>query len=198
VTFYKRHLPHWHPKGAAIFLTWHLAGSLPKDIRKATATLAASTSDLSAGERFVILDREMDRAEVGPTWLRDSRVARCVVETLIRGASVLGHYQLHAYVVMANHVHLLITPAVPVGRIMNGIKGSSACKCNRILCLSDKHFWQHESYDHWARDAVECQRICRYIENNPVAAGLVERAEDWAWSSASAEGKAHVTHSQAA
>lgn len=198
MTFYKRHLPHWHPKGAAIFLTWHLAGSLPKDIRKATATQAASTSELSPGKRFAILDREMDRAAVGPTWLRDSRVAKCVVETLIRGAVVLGHYQLHAYVVMANHVHMLITPSAPVGRIMNGIKGASACKCNRILCRSEKHFWQRESYDHWARDAVEHRRICRYIENNPVAAGLVERAEDWPWSSASPEGKTHVTHLQAA
>lgn len=113
VTFYKRNLPHWHPKGAAIFLTWHLAGSRPKDIRKVTATLAAGTSELSAGKRFVILDREIDRAAVGPTWLRDPRVARCVVDTLVRGAIVLGHYQLHAYVVMANHVHVLITPSVP-------------------------------------------------------------------------------------
>jgi putative transposase len=198
VTFYRRNLPHWHPKGAAIFLTWHLAGSLPKDLRKATATLAAGSSELTAGKRFVILDREIDRALVGPTWLRDPRAAKCVVETLIHGAVVLGHYQLHAYVVMANHVHVLITPSLRVGRITGAIKGVSACKCNRILCLSDKHFWQHESYDRWARDAVECQRICRYIENNPVAAGLVERAEDWPWSSASPEGKVHVTQLQAA
>jgi putative transposase len=198
MTFYQRNLPHWHPKGAAIFRTWHLAGSLPKDVRKATATLAAGASELSAGKRFVILDREIDRAAVGPAWLRDPRAAKCVVETLVHGAVVLGHYQLHAYVVMANHVHVLITPSAPVGRITGAIKGVSACKCNRILCRSESRFWQPESYDRWVRDAAEYLRICRYIENNPVTAGLVRRAEDWPWSSASPEGKTHVTHLLAA
>jgi type I restriction enzyme R subunit len=45
-------------------------------------------------------------------------------------------------------------------------------------------FWQDESYDHWARDDDEVLRIIHYIENNPVAAGLCARAQNWPWSSA--------------
>jgi type I restriction enzyme R subunit len=45
-------------------------------------------------------------------------------------------------------------------------------------------FWQDESYDHWVRGPEELEKIVSYIEENPVAAGLVERVEDWRWSSA--------------
>jgi putative DNA methylase len=45
-------------------------------------------------------------------------------------------------------------------------------------------FWQDESYDHWARDEAEVERIVAYIEGDPVRSGLVERPEDWRWSSA--------------
>jgi hypothetical protein len=45
-------------------------------------------------------------------------------------------------------------------------------------------FWQDESYDHWVRGPEELAKIVRYIEENPVVAGLVSRGEDWRWSSA--------------
>jgi hypothetical protein len=46
-------------------------------------------------------------------------------------------------------------------------------------------FWQAEPYDHWVRDVEEFQRIAAYIVDNPVKAGLVNRGEDYRWSSAS-------------
>jgi len=141
----------------------------------------------------MILDREIDRAAVGPTWRRDSQVAKCVVNTLAQRASEPRHHYLRSYVVMPNHVHMLITPVVPIARLMAGIKGFSARHCDQILGRIDKHFWQPESYDHWVRNTQEYQRICRYIENNPVAAGLAVWAEDWRWSSANLEGEADVT-----
>jgi hypothetical protein len=49
-------------------------------------------------------------------------------------------------------------------------------------------FWEDESFDHWVRDEAELVRIRTYIERNPVTAGLVERAEDWPWSSAAKRG----------
>ena len=66
---------------------------------------------------------------------------------------------------------------------MQSLKGFSAARCN---CQLGSHgtFWQQESYDHWVRDADELERIIRYIENNPVKAGLVIRPEDWLFSSA--------------
>src|SRR5947209_533326 len=61
-----------------------------------------------------------------------------------------------------------------------------------INCGADpgpRPFWQAESYDHWVRTEGEWQRIIAYIayiEENPVKAGLVQRAADYRWSSASA------------
>jgi type I restriction enzyme R subunit/putative DNA methylase len=54
-----------------------------------------------------------------------------------------------------------------------------------LLHRTGERFWQDESFDHWVRSEGEFIRIQKYIENNPVKAGLVAKAEDWPWSSAS-------------
>jgi len=95
-TFYAPHLPPWHPDGAPIFLTWHLAGSLPAGVRRAKTKQGTGVAEVSAGKRLVIGDRAMDRAAVMPWWLRDPRVAERFVETLVRGDAVLRQYRLHA------------------------------------------------------------------------------------------------------
>ena len=65
------------------------------------------------------------------------------------------------------------------------MKRHTAREANRILGRTGETFWQAESYgDHWVRDEDEYRRIVAYIESNPVKAGLVERAEDYEWSSA--------------
>jgi REP element-mobilizing transposase RayT len=56
-----------------------------------------------------------------------------------------GPYRLHNYVVMANHVHLLITPLLPVPRLMQSLKRFTAREGNRILGLAGRPFWQDES-----------------------------------------------------
>jgi len=93
-------------------------------------------------------------------------------------------YELQSWVLMANHVHILIHPKANLSRITKAIKGFSARQANTILGRTGQPFWQDESYDHWVRGAEEEARIVRYIEENPVVAGLVGRAEDWRWSSA--------------
>jgi putative DNA methylase len=85
---------------------------------------------------------------------------------------------------MANHVHLLIQPLQPLSEITRSVKSSSARVANQILNRAGSRFWQVESYDHWVRNQREFDRIKRYIEQNPVKAGLSVRAEDWRWSSA--------------
>jgi REP element-mobilizing transposase RayT len=111
-------------------------------------------------------------------------VASCLIAIIARGTDELHQFQLHAYVIMPNHVHLLITPAVSVTRIMRGIKGISAREANRILSRGGKAFWQDESYDHWVRSEQEFGRIRTYIEMNPVSVGLAKKAEEWPWTSA--------------
>lgn len=182
MTYYERNLPHWHPPGASIFLTWRLHGSLP-------ATLfphqRAKSDGEPFGQAFRRMDAALDRAARGPAWLKERAVAECVTVMIERGASEFRRYRFHAFVVMANHVHLLITPLCPVARLANSLKGTSARECNKILGRTWSHFWQDESFDHWIRTTGEFTRIRTYMEQNPVTAALVGAAEEWPWSSAS-------------
>jgi len=134
-------------------------------------------------------------------WLRDPRIASMLRENLYHHDRSL--YVLHSYCIMPNHVHVLLTPdpnhfqtkgssEPPVGesldkqsplfRIMHSLKSYTANRANRILNRSGV-FWQAESYDHWVRSENELERIVNYIRANPIRAKLVERHEDWYWSS---------------
>src|SRR5216683_603613 len=112
MTFYRRNLPHWHPEGKSIFITWRLYGSLPasmlKRIRTATndrsTNPAKADSEESPGRIFRQLDATLDSARSGPLWLADPEFAAYAEYPILRGAE-LGRYVLHAYVVMPNPVH---------------------------------------------------------------------------------------------
>jgi putative transposase len=105
------------------------------------------------------------------------------VNALNKGVE-LGHYDLRAYVIMANHVHALLLLKVAPQRLLRALKGVTARDANELLGRTGQPFWQAESYDHWVRDAGEFARIIAYIENNPVKAGFVLGAENYPWSSA--------------
>ncbi len=130
------------------------------------------------------MDRELDNPSNGPFWLKDAHVANCVSHVLFAGAASWRLYELDAWVIMANHVHVLVRPLVPLEKALMNIKSASARAANAILGRAGEPFWQGESYDHWVRSSEERGRIIRYIENNPVNAGLVEAPEEWRWSSA--------------
>ena len=167
---YRRNLPHWHPPGATIFVTWRLAGTFP--------TLGKSCRD---GRTFARQDQLLDRALSGPTWLVQPEIANCVINCpLDKG----NQHDLHAFVVMRNHVHLLITPRAPLGSITKAMRGKSARLANAILGRTGQPFWQDESFDHWIRRPRQFDKVKRYIEGNPVRAGLVQRPEQWPYSSA--------------
>jgi putative transposase len=107
-----------------------------------------------------------------------------VGEAIWYNAHILGHYSLHAFVVMPNHVHLLVTAAVPLPQLTKSLKSITAKRANGLLALTGSPFWQEESYDHVARNQREFETIRRYIEENPVRAGLVREAREYRWSSA--------------
>jgi hypothetical protein len=144
MSYYERHLPHWHPEHAAIFVTWRLHGSLP-------SSTWVDRPDMPAGKAFVSVDRELAKAATGPTWLKDERVAQCVVDTLRFGEESLRLYRLEAWVLMSNHVHILIEPNAEVAQITGRIKSFSAKQGNEILGRTGERFWQDESYDRWVR-----------------------------------------------
>jgi REP element-mobilizing transposase RayT len=136
------------------------------------------------GHAFVAQDRALDRA-TGPRWLSDPRVANLVAETIVKGDSEKALYELIAWTIMPNHVHILLLPKVPLPQITQWIKGRTARAAKLLLGRTGKTFWQQESYDHWARTAGELDRIAAYIGDNPVSAGLAAKPENWRWSSAS-------------
>lgn len=129
------------------------------------------------------MDRYSDAARSGPLFLHQEPIAQLVIQSLCRGVE-LGQYQLGSFVLMANHVHVLLLPSIAPSLLLKSIKGYTAREANRLLGRTGEPFWQKESYDHWVRDEQERQRIVAYIENNPVRAGLVARAKEYRWSSA--------------
>ena len=193
---YQRHLPHQVPAGFPIFLTWNLKGAMPREanerlrrereqLQREPPRAGESTRDraLRHGKLlFAKSDDFLDRATAGPMHLRDPACAKIVEDAILFGAA--GRYELFAWCVMANHVHLLVTPRWELSKVTQSLKGFTAYEINRLQSETGRTFWVDESYDHWARDEEEFQRIVYYIENNPVKAGLCQRVEDWPWSSA--------------
>ena len=101
VSFHRRRLPHHYPADQALFVTWHLHGSLPSP--------ASPPGKLPSGQAFAWVDRHLDAAQRGPAYLRQPAIAQLVVDSIRRGVE-LSHYDLHAFVVMPNHVHVLLNP----------------------------------------------------------------------------------------
>ncbi|MCY3019092.1 MAG: hypothetical protein NTW87_08695 [Planctomycetota bacterium] len=210
---YQRALPHIQPPGATLFVTFRLAGSIPQALltqwlaeqHRAVAAAARGRDErekaqgVSKARRalFARLEGRLDSAVSGPRWLKDARVAALVAEGLrYRDGKV---YDLEAYCVMPNHVHVVFTPRpitshnlakcatgvrpadaqyCSLSSIMHSLKLYTAIRGNRLLGRSGQ-FWEHESYDHVVRDENELGRIIRYVLSNPVKAGLAARWQDW-------------------
>lgn len=193
---YRRHLPHQVPDLAIIFLTWNLKGAIPQVVAERLRRdrdqfqREPPRADESIRDRalrlgkllFARADAFLDHTVTGPRYLEDPTCAGIVQDSILFGAG--ERYELFAWCVMANHVHVLLQPWVELAKVTQGIKGFTAYQINQLQGQHGRTFWQDESYDHWARDEEELLRILEYIEANPVRAGLCGRAEDWPWSSA--------------
>jgi REP element-mobilizing transposase RayT len=177
MSFTRRHLPHWIPEGAAVFVTWRLAGTLP------AKELTDDKKRSSVPRSFLEHDDFLDRARSGPVWLQDSRIASVVADALLYGERVRKLYQLHTWVIMPNHVHVILQPHCELPAIMQWLKGRTSRVANRILNRTGTRFWQDESFDHWIRSEEELAYMRDYVENNPIKAGLVPHKEQWRWSS---------------
>ena len=117
MTFCRRRLPHFYRTDHPIFITWSLHGSFPPNRAFPTATV-------TSGEAFAAADRLLDETRTGPAYLRQPEIASMVVEAIHYNANVLSHYSLHAYAVMPNHVHILVTPFVPLPKLTKSLKGT--------------------------------------------------------------------------
>jgi REP element-mobilizing transposase RayT len=178
---YDRRLPHWDVVGKRMFVTFRLHGSLPFN-------RVFPNARLTSGQAFVAMDRLLDHPKSGPVYLGLPEIAEMVVRALSEGELRFERYELHSFVIMPNHVHLLVTPHVPARRWLGPLKGFTGHEAIRILGLHGIPFWQDESYDHLTRNDEECARVKRYIEWNPVKAGLAMSPEEFPFSSATPGG----------
>ncbi|PIZ26332.1 MAG: hypothetical protein COY47_01090 [Chloroflexi bacterium CG_4_10_14_0_8_um_filter_57_5] len=200
-----RHLPHYHPSNATFFVTFRLAGSLPREVieqlrqeqereeqqltqRFRGETLREERYKLSK-KMFGQYDAYLDQG-TGPRWLAEPHVAELVTQEIRRLEP--QNYHLIAYCIMSNHGHLAIDqqdipepPPLKAGQhytalshAMRLLKGRTGHYCNQLM---ERHgpFWEDESYDHVVRDERELERIVAYILDNPVRAGLVQDWREW-------------------
>ena len=174
---YERRLPHWDVTGQPMFVTFRLHGSLP-------ANRVFPPARLTAGRAFVAMDKLLDNARAGPTYLRQPNIAGLLRQALHDGEARFQRYALHSFVIMPNHVHLLVTPRVTAREWLGPLKGYTGHEALRLLGLHSGPLWQDESYDHLVRNRLESDRIRRYIEWNPVRAGLAHSPDEFPWSSA--------------
>jgi hypothetical protein len=135
---YRRHLPHQVPEGFPLFLTWNLKGAMPKaaiekmrEVRQKLGEKTARAGETNAQRRvredkyvFAAADRFLDQAVDGPMHLKDPRTAKIVEEAILFGAG--ERYDLFAWCVMANHVHVLLSPHWELRRVTQRIKGYTA------------------------------------------------------------------------
>ena len=171
-------LPHFDAPGVWQFITYRLADSVPAELRREWAEILQLEDDR---EKFRRIERHLD-CGLGSCALRDPRIGPLVQDNLWfhDGRS----YRLLAWVIMPNHVHLLAELWRPLGVVLKNWKSFTGSEANKLLGQTGDTFWQAGYFDRYIRDREHYRRTVRYIENNPVKAGLVRVPEEWPWSSA--------------
>lgn len=191
-------LPHLKREGAAYFVTFRLAGTLPKEVlmkfkseREAILQHAlAAKRPLTWHEQELLfrwysarVDAYLDAGH-GPCWLKRSDLADLVAQAVQFHNGT--RFELHAWTVMPNHVHAVVWPLSgwTLSQILKSWKGYTSREANKILNRTGMPFWQKESFDHLIRDDDDRHRCSHYVNMNPVNAKLCQRPEEWKWSSA--------------
>jgi REP element-mobilizing transposase RayT len=203
------YLPHYDAPGVTQIVTLRLIDSLPASRRSEWEHLLRIENDretLSAGapacsrligsnhaqsrsqtgaptgcERRRKLEEYLDRG-LGECWLRKPAIAE-LTEGALRFFDG-QRYQLQAWVVMPNHVHLLVDVRdTPLAELVKSWKSFVARAANKLLGRSGE-FWEREYLDTVIVDDEHRRTAVRYIENNPTKAKLMLDPKGWPWSSA--------------
>ena len=106
-----------------------------------------------------------------------------VLDVLHQSRQRLG-FLLCGYVLMPDHFHALIWPPFPltISRVLQDVKSVSSRKLNRLRKRRGA-LWQHQFWDRFVRHAKEFSERLEYMHYNPVRKGLVQKPEQWRWSS---------------
>src|SRR6266496_2150719 len=114
--------------------------------------------------------------------LQSEQMARLLVDVILQYRDQKKYF-LHAFVVMPDHVHLLITPEETLERAIQCVKGGFSFRAKRELGYGGE-IWQHSFHDHRIRDAAEFENIKTYIHQNPVQRHLVSTPAEYQFCSA--------------
>jgi REP element-mobilizing transposase RayT len=191
----ERRLPHWAQAGAMTFITWRTDDSIPAPVLAQWRAdrcrwLRAHGVDPDDPNWSTQLDRMASalqrefRREFSERWhqeldachgacvLRRGELAQIVADSLMHFDG--DRYLLTDFVVMPNHVHLLV--AFPDERAMlaqcESWKHFTAVKINRFLGRKGR-FWEQDGFDHLVRTEEHFHYFRRYIADNPIKARLV-------------------------
>ena len=187
-------LPHWYQAGVTYFVTFRTEDSIPaaaarlwhrrrddwlrrhgvdvdgKNWKEALHRLPRQVQrefhETFSRELLETLDRGM-----GACLLRSTELARTVADSLLHFDG--DRYQMGDFVVMPNHVHLLVclTAETAIEAQCYSWKKYSATRINPGSGRTGR-FWQEESFDHLVRTPEQLDAIRRYIAANPRHAGL--------------------------
>jgi REP element-mobilizing transposase RayT len=177
------YIPHFDAPELLQFVTFRLHDSMPDEKIKAWQyELRTQPKQKRESELRSRILKYIDNAE-GDCYLRDERIAKLVEDTLFHRDG--EHYRLLAWVIMPNHVHILIEtrPEHRLSDLIHSWKSYTGTMANRLLDRTGA-FWYREYYDRFIRDKDHYDNVVAYIHHNPVKSKLCESPENWRWSSA--------------
>ncbi len=183
----ERNLPHWTQGGTTYFVTFRLADSIPQpkleqwrnDREIWLKTHSEPFSNEEKNEYHQLFSEKTEEwldAGMGSCLLAKSRNATVVADAFRKFDG--ERYELGEWVVMPNHVHVLVTPKEGYGLadILHSWKSFTAHEICKKAGEAGQ-VWQHESYDHIVRSPEQLRHFEDYIHENPVKAGIkVEQA----------------------
>jgi len=116
-------------------------------------------------------------------FLADNTCKQIVLTAVRNAASLLG-VDVLAYVIMPEHIHLIVRPSADkdISQFVASLKKRSAREINRHIGRRGA-VWRKEFFDHMLRSQEHLEGLVRYIHDNPVRRGLAASAEDWEFSS---------------
>src|SRR6266513_1143855 len=185
------YLPHRDEQGLTQFVTFHLADSFPEPLRCEWELFARIEDN---HEQRKLLEAYLDKGR-GECLLRRPEIAKLVEDNFrqysgegcgsqSRAPEHAARYELLAWVVMPNHVHVMFkVGAVSMSETVGAWKKHTGRLANKLLGKQGS-FWAEDYFDVFMRDAEHERETIRYIENNPTKAKLVLDPKDWRWSSA--------------
>jgi REP element-mobilizing transposase RayT len=175
------YLPHRDEPGLIQFVTFHLTDSFPQSLRSEWQYIAKIEDDR---EKRKQLEAYLDIGR-GKCLLRRPEIATLVEDNFLQfSGQNVPRYELRAWVIMPNHVHVLFkVGTTPMSEILGAWKTHTGRLANKLLGKRGS-FWAEDYFDTYMRDPEHERKTVRYIENNPTKSKQVLDPKDWPWSSA--------------